>query len=127
MRAEIYRIRSMAYLFLNQYQFGLDDATAGFKLLSAFIQQIQTKCLENIPANYATSEFKKGQCSLLSLRIDCSKGLGDKDWALVDLWAAIALERQWGHILEYDLLQASIGECEREDLWWMQEGMVLRT
>jgi hypothetical protein len=87
------------------------------------------------------------------------------------LRAAIALERQWGHILEdktdvmtlmdvlklacpspyftdkeirdwnkapskeihcsesclLKLLQASIGECEREDLWWMQEGMVLRT
>jgi hypothetical protein len=44
-RAEIYRIRSMAYLFLNQYQFRLDDATVGFKLLSDFIQQIQTNCL----------------------------------------------------------------------------------
>jgi hypothetical protein len=100
---DILRYRALAYHMLNQVQFCIDDATAGLDLLASSSGQEQPKDFSHrekkISSKDANFQCKNYQRQFLLVRAECYKSLGDKDQALVDLRALVALERQMGYDL----------------------------
>jgi tetratricopeptide (TPR) repeat protein len=101
---EIYQARASAYFELKQYQLCVDEANAALELISAIFAHLGTKNEKEKDTIFAV---KRWQSVLLFYRANGSKGLGDKDGALIDLRAVIARVHESGRDLDYRL-QANI-------------------